>query len=75
MNLMRLMERTLPLIAWQEGDNIPWNDPEFSPRMLMEHLSQGHDWASRRLETIDEYVGWLNHQLLGGKAGTERDLG
>jgi hypothetical protein len=46
MTLLSLIERTLPPIAWQEGDNISWNDPGFSQHMLKEHLSQGHDWAS-----------------------------
>ncbi len=32
---------------WFEGDNISWDDPDFSERMLAEHLSQEHDLASR----------------------------
>ncbi|EIQ8028342.1 class I SAM-dependent methyltransferase, partial [Salmonella enterica subsp. enterica serovar Newport] len=28
---------------------IPWDEPAFSQRMLENHLSQDHDWASRRL--------------------------
>jgi 2-polyprenyl-3-methyl-5-hydroxy-6-metoxy-1,4-benzoquinol methylase len=32
------------------GRQIPWNDPEFSRRMLAVHLDESHDWASRRAE-------------------------
>lgn len=46
-----------PLRAWGPGvDDLPWGDPEFSRRMLGEHLSQDHDLASRRLDTIDSQV-------------------
>jgi SAM-dependent methyltransferase len=31
-----------------DGRQIPWNDPEFSRRMLAVHLDESHDWASRR---------------------------
>ncbi|MCP4589836.1 MAG: hypothetical protein GY842_03755 [bacterium] len=33
-------QRTLCPAPWSEGDNITWNDPEFSERMLIEHLTQ-----------------------------------
>lgn len=48
---------------WGEADNIPWNDPAFSERMLREHLSQAHNAASRRAATIDEHVRWIDGQL------------
>jgi 2-polyprenyl-3-methyl-5-hydroxy-6-metoxy-1,4-benzoquinol methylase len=32
------------------GRQIPWNDPDFSRRMLAVHLDESHDWASRRAE-------------------------
>ncbi|EBN1049881.1 hypothetical protein LME23_002765 [Salmonella enterica] len=31
---------------------IPWDEPAFSQRMLENHLSQDHDWASRRLSHV-----------------------
>jgi SAM-dependent methyltransferase len=49
---------------WDEGDNIPWNNPEFSERMLKEHLDQGHDAASRPYETIEKHIEWI-HRLVG----------
>jgi SAM-dependent methyltransferase len=44
---------------WQGRYKIPWDDPEFSRRMLREHLSQEHDLASRKSETIDRQVEWI----------------
>jgi len=66
-----------PLIPkpWSEGDNIPWNDQQFSERMLAEHLSQEHDLASRRTETIDRHVEWIFTEVLGSKPGRVLDLG
>jgi SAM-dependent methyltransferase len=58
-----------------EGYKIPWNDPEFSARMLGEHLSQSHDMASRRLEKIDRQVAWIHEAVLGGVPGHVLDLG
>ncbi len=60
---------------WEEGDKIPWNDPDFSRRMLREHLSQEHDAASRRSEIIDRQVAWIQHQLLFERRGKILDLG
>ena len=54
--LASLLDRQVPATPWAEGDNLPWDDPAFSERMLAEHLSQQHDRASRRAETIDAQV-------------------
>ena len=64
MHLVDLVSRDPRPAAWAEGDNIPWNDPAFSERMLREHLSQDHDLASRRLATIDRQVDWIHRHLL-----------
>jgi SAM-dependent methyltransferase len=60
---------------WAEGDNIPWNEPEFSERMLAEHLSQDHDMASRRAPVIDAQVEWIHAGLLGARPSRVLDLG
>ena len=60
---------------WVEGDNIPWNDPQFSRAMLKEHLSQEHDAASRRSEIIDRHVNFIHSRLLNGKPARILDLG
>ncbi len=75
MNLVDLVGRARPPTPWAEGDNIPWHDPAFSQRMLAEHLSQGHDAASRRFATIDRHVGWIHDTVLGGRCTRVLDLG
>jgi SAM-dependent methyltransferase len=75
MQLIDLIGRTLPPKPWVEGDNIPWHEPEFSARMLREHLSQEHDAASRRAVTIDRQVRWIHETLLGGLPSRVLDLG
>jgi hypothetical protein len=34
--------------------------------MLKEHLSKAHDDASRRFETIDKHVSWIQEHILTG---------
>ncbi len=46
-----------------KGAKIPWNDPEFSQRMLANHLSQEHDWASRKIAVIEQQILWIARQL------------
>ena len=75
MNLIDITRRRAVPQPWVEGEKIPWNDPDFSQRMLQEHLSQEHDAASRRLRTIDDHVEWIHTQILSGKGGRILDLG
>lgn len=71
-----VVSRQLPPEPWAEGEKIPWDDPAFSERMLREHLSQAHDAASRRNETIDAQVAWVEEQLLEpGNPARILDLG
>lgn len=60
---------------WSGAYKIPWDDPDFSRRMLAEHLSQDHDLASRRTEWIDKQVTWIHDRLLTRKPATILDLG
>ncbi len=60
---------------WAEGEKIPWNDADFSRRMLREHLSQHHDLASRRFAVIDQHVAWIHHTALEEKPSRILDLG
>ncbi len=66
MNLRDIINRRETPEPWSEGEKIPWDDPEFSERMLNEHLSQDHDLASRRFEVIDRHVEWINKQIKPG---------
>ncbi len=75
MNLLDIVGRTPRPAPWAEGDKIPWDEPEFSRRMLREHLSQDHDAASRRLATIERHVAWIHTQVLSGRAARVLDLG
>ena len=75
MRLLDLVDRSADPAPWAEGDNIPWHEPGFSARMLREHLSQAHDAASRRSETIDRQVAWIHAALLDGAPARVLDLG
>jgi len=74
MSLNQILNREIPPKPWTEGENIPWNDPQFSKRMLKEHLSQTHDLASRRFEVIDQQVRWIHDTILEGKPTKILDL-
>jgi SAM-dependent methyltransferase len=74
-SLLDLVRRPPPSPPWQEGDNIRWHEPDFSKRMLEEHLSQEHDAASRRFRTIEAHVKWIHRRLLKGRAARILDLG
>lgn len=66
MTLLDIIQRQTPPAPWVEGENIPWHEPGFSERMLKQHLSQGHDAASRRSDKIDQQVAWIERELLSG---------
>lgn len=61
--------------VWSGAYKIPWNDPDFSRRMLREHLTQDHDLASRRTESIAMQTAWMQKTFLGGSSAHILDLG
>ena len=67
-----LINRSTTVAKWEK---IPWHDPEFSRRMLAEHLSQAHDRASRRFDIIDQQVAWIYQTILKAQPATILDLG
>jgi SAM-dependent methyltransferase len=75
MNLNDIFQRDMEPKPWAEGEKIPWNDPDFSRRMLKEHLSQKHDAASRRTSRIKKQVDWIHYFVLGEKPSRVLDLG
>ena len=75
MDLIDIIHRQDIPVPYSEGDKIPWNDPGFSQRMLLEHLSQEHDAASRRFETIEKHVEWIHHLVLFDQPTKILDLG
>jgi len=74
LTLEDVLDRRVPPTPWGDGDNIPWDEPGFSRRMLREHLSQDHDLASRREAVIDRQVRWLDAVMLGHRPGSVLDL-
>ena len=75
LDLMEIVGRNKEPKPWAEGEKIPWNEPGFSRRMLLEHLSQEHDLASRRATTIQKHVGWIHSRVLSGRPTRILDLG
>src|SRR5512140_3260874 len=75
MKLIDIVLRPLTPEPWTEHDNIPWYEPEFSKRMLNEHLCQEHDAASRRTERIEKQTDWIHKELLDEKPTWILDLG
>lgn len=67
-----LLNRPKSPAHWQK---IPWHDPDFSQRMLQEHLNQAHDLASRRSETIDQHISWIHAAILQNQPARILDLG
>ena len=74
LTIAELLARSVPPLPWKEGDNLPWDEPAFSRRMLREHLSQQNDAASRRTGRIDAHTTWI-HAELGGQPARILDLG
>jgi SAM-dependent methyltransferase len=75
LKLLDIVRRQRVPDPWAEGEKIPWHDPDFSRRMLDEHLSQRHDAASRRFEIVDRHVSWIHHDVLQGNPTKILDLG
>jgi ubiquinone/menaquinone biosynthesis C-methylase UbiE len=61
--LWRLYRRPERPIPWTHGGNLPWNDPDFSERMLREHLDQSHGAASRQDGERHLQIEWLWSKL------------
>jgi len=74
MKLLDLVRRKPVPRPWAEGDNIPWDDPPFSERMLAEHLCGEHDRASRRPAIIEKHVDWIHNGLLSAKPSRILDI-
>jgi len=75
MNIQDILNRNMDLNPWEEGEQIPWDDPAFSRRILREHLTQQHDAASRRKVKIKKQVDWIHRHVLDGKPTRILDLG
>ena len=66
MDISTLISSSRHIQLSADESKIPWDEPTFSQRMLVNHLSQDHDWASRRQEVIERQVEWIASQLPPG---------
>lgn len=57
--LWRVYRRPERPSPWQGGGNLPWDDPDFSRRMLAEHLDDSHGAASRSTAERRRFLTWL----------------
>jgi SAM-dependent methyltransferase len=60
---------------WDCVYKIPWADPDFSRRMLAEHLSQEHDLASRKQDMIRTQVYWIHEHICNNTSAKLLDIG
>ena len=60
---------------WDGAYKIPWDDPDFSRRMLAEHLSQEHDLASRKRDMIRKQVQWIHENICNNTPAKLLDIG
>jgi hypothetical protein len=74
-NLVGFVQRSIRPEPWAEGEKLPWNDPGYSRRMLLMHLSQEHDWADRRATPIQKHVDWIHREILSSQPAGILDLG
>ena len=61
--LYKIYERPERPTPWATGGNLPWNDPDFSRRMLREHLDESHGAASRVSAERARQIDWLWEKL------------
>lgn len=73
MDLLTCIQRPVPPDDWTNWSKIPWDAPDFSRRMLDNHLCQDHDWASRNRGIIASQAALIHARLPEG--GRILDLG
>ncbi len=61
--LWRIYNRPERPLPWTTGGNLPWDDPDFSRRMLREHLDQSHGAASRQDAEREMQLNWFWDKL------------
>jgi SAM-dependent methyltransferase len=60
--LQKLLNEPEQPVPWRDGVQIPWDNPEFSERMLKIHLDQSTNAASRSIDVIEQHTNWLLEQ-------------
>jgi len=74
-HLDQILKRTMYPSPDEGLARLPWDDPDFSQRILREHLSQRYDSASRRTRLVKKHVEWIHHFVLKGNTSRILDLG
>ncbi len=75
-SLNTIIDRTVDEDTLWDGEyKIPWDNPDFSRRMLAEHLSQEHDLASRKQVMICEQVQWIHEHICDNTPAKLLDIG
>lgn len=72
--LWRIYNRPERPDPWINGGNLPWDDPDFSERMLREHLDESHGAASRCSTERAVQLEWLWSRLALGPGARVLDL-
>ena len=75
LRFLDICQRKPEIKPWEEGERIPWDDPEFSKRVLKEHLSQSTTAASKQKKTIQKECAWIFTSLMNNIPGRVLDLG
>lgn len=81
MDLLDWIRRNPSPEPWSEGDNITWNEPEFSERMLIDaesykiktHASSLQSYTQDQYQRILEKGGFKNIQHYPSLTGTETE--
>ncbi len=74
-NLANLLSAASDPLPWADNGSVPWDDPGFSRRMLLEHLCPEHDRGSRRPSIIAAHTKWIHQNLLQTRPSRILDLG
>lgn len=61
--LWRIYNRPERPLPWSFGGNLPWDDANFSARMLREHLDESHGAASRQAGERQAQMDWMWQKL------------
>ncbi len=61
--LWRLYHRSQRPFPFTNSGNLPYDDPAFSTRMLVEHLDESHAAASRTAVEREAQIGWMTAKL------------
>ena len=61
--LWKIYHRPDRHLVQPQGSNLPWNEPDFSERMLREHLDESHGAASRVAAERAVQIEWLGSRL------------